>query len=451
MPATRSATSPWRVRDFRTLFTASALSQLATNVGYVAVPLVAVSSLDASAGQVGLLATLSTLAFLVIGLPAGAWVDRMRHRRVLIAADAARAALFASVPVAWALDALTLGQLYAVVLLNGCATVFFDVGSQSFLPTLAGREGLVRANAAVVSLQAAGNVAGRGAGGGFVQLLTAPVAVIGVGVLYLASAMRLLGIRARGRTAESDSDSASASNAEKGTGGADGRAEPGLWARIGEGLRHVLGDAELRALAFTASLTNFGSQIVNTLLPVLFTRELGLSAGVLGLYWAVGGAGIFLGARTAQPLAGRLGFGRTLGLAGLCVAPAALLVPLIGRGGWLWLAGAGWLLVAAKMGIDNVLGVTLRQRLTPGPLLGRMNATFRFMLTGAVALGSAAAGVLGEFAGLRPALWVGGCCMALAFLPVFLSPVRRRRSLPTRETPARGILLSHEERGCSRR
>ncbi|MBT2507437.1 MFS transporter, partial [Streptomyces sp. ISL-98] len=116
--------TPWRIPDFRTLFTATALSQLGTNVGYVAVPLIAVSALDASPGQVGLLATLSTIAFLLIGLPAGAWVDRMRLRRVLIAADLARAALFASVPVAWALDALTLGQLYAVVLLNGCATVF---------------------------------------------------------------------------------------------------------------------------------------------------------------------------------------------------------------------------------------------------------------------------------------------------------------------------------------
>ncbi|MFG3256629.1 MFS transporter [Streptomyces sp. NPDC048172] len=427
-------TSPWGIPDFRTLFTASALSQLGTNVGYVAVPLVAVSALGAGAGQAGLLATLSTVAFLLIGLPAGAWVDRMRHRRVLIAADLTRTLLFASVPVAWALDVLTLEQLYVVVLLNGCATVFFDVASQSFLPMLTGREGLVRANAAIVSLQAAGNVAGRGAGGGFVQLLTAPVAVVGVGVLYLASALRLVGIRTRnGAEAE------------------PGRPRTGLRTQIAEGLRHVLGNAELRALALTASVANLGGQIVNTLLPVLFTRELGLSAGVLGLYWAAGGVGIFLGARLARPLAARLGHGRALGVLGACAAPAALVVPLIGRGGWLWLAGAGWLVTAAKMGVDNVLGVSLRQRLTPEPLLGRMNATFRFMLTGAVAVGSAVAGVLGEFTGLRVALWVGGCCMALAFLPVFLSPVRKRRSLPPQAVAARGVLLSHGERGHSAR
>ncbi|ADI06690.1 major facilitator superfamily MFS_1 [Streptomyces bingchenggensis BCW-1] len=405
--------SPWRLRDFRTLFTATALSQLGTSIGYLAIPLVAVSALDASPGQVGLLATLSTAAFLVIGLPAGAWVDRLRHRRVLIAADLTRAALFASVPVAWALDALTLHQLYAVVLLNGGATVFFDVASQSFLPQLVGPDGLVRANAAVVGLQAAGNVAGRGAGGVLVQLLTAPLAVVGVGACYLASALRLTGIR---RTPTPPAD--------------PGRRPARLGAQIAEGLRHVLRDRELRALALTASLTNLGSQLINTLLPVLFTRELGLSAGVLGAYGAVGGVGIFLGARCAHPAARRLGYGRALSLAGACLAPAALLIPLIGRGPWLWAAGAGWLLATFKIGLDNVLGVSLRQRLTPDPLLGRMNATFRFMLTGAIAIGSAAAGLIGQFAGVRPALWVGGCLLALAFLPVFLSPVRTRRELP---------------------
>jgi predicted MFS family arabinose efflux permease len=383
----------------------------------VAVPLIAVSALDASAGEVGLLATLSTVAFLLIGLPAGAWVDRLRHRPVLIAADLARAVLFASVPVAWALDVLTLGQLYAVVLLNGCATVFFDVGSQSFLPRLVDREALVPANAAVVSLQAASNVAGRGAGGGIVQLFTAPVAVVGVGLLYLASALGLAVAPRRAPAAE-------AAHAVP-------RMPAGrLGAQIAEGVRHVLRHPELRALAFTASLVNFGSQLVNTLLPVLFVRELGLSAGVLGLYWAAGGLGVLLGARSARSIGRILGHGRTLGLAGLWVAPAALALPLVDRGGWLWVAGAGWLIVMFKVGVDNVLGVSLRQRLTPDPLLGRMNATFRFMLTGAIAVGSATAGLIGGFAGLDVALWTGASCLALAFLPVFLSPVRRRRDLP---------------------
>ncbi|MFJ1938710.1 MFS transporter [Kitasatospora sp. NPDC088160] len=434
--------SLWRTADFRTLFTATALAQLGTNVGYVAVPLIAVEALDAGPGQVGVLATLSTLAFLLIGLPAGAWVDRMRHRRVLIVADLVKAALYASIPLAWWLGGLTLWQLYTVALLTGCATVFFDVGSQSVLPRLVGRGHLVQANAAVVGLMAVGNVAGRGAGGLLVQLLTAPFAIVATALSHLGSALRLIGLRrtpasepiadrGRGRGEGGDGD------ADRGKGKGKGRGEGGgLGAQIAEGLRHVLGNRELRALALTAALTNLGFQLVNTLLPVLFVRELGLSAGALGLFWAVGGVGILLGSRCARPIAARLGYGRTLGLAGVCVAPAGLLVPLIGHGPWLFAAGAGWLLVSLKTGMDNVLGVSLRQRMTPDALLGRMNATFRFLLTGALAIGSALSGLLGELVGLRATLWCGGAVLAVAFLPVFLSPIRTRRRLPEAEAEA---------------
>ncbi|MFF1904969.1 MFS transporter [Kitasatospora sp. NPDC058218] len=412
-----SSESPWRIRDFRTLFTATALTQLGTNIGYVALPLIAVAALDASAGQVGALATLGTLAFLVIGLPAGAWVDRMRHRRVLVVADLVKAALYASVPLAWWLGGLTLWQLYAVALLSGCATVFYDVASQSVLPQLVGRDHLVQANAAVVGLMAVGNIAGRGAGGALVQLLTAPAAVAATAVSHLGSALRLIALR--------DTPAPSPAAPRVGAPGA-----PGLGAQIGEGLRHVLGNAELRALALTAALTNLGFQIVNTLLPVLFVRELHLPAGALGLFWAVGGLGVLCGSRCARPFAARVGYGRTLGLVGLCMAPAGLLVPLIGEGARLYVAGFGWLLLLFKTGMDNVLGVTLRQRMTPDALLGRMNATFRFLLTGAMAVGAALAGLLGELAGLHPTLWLGGALLATAFLPVYLSPIRTRRRLP---------------------
>ncbi|WP_419993526.1 MFS transporter [Streptomyces boninensis] len=409
--------SPWRLRPFRTLFAATALSHAGSNIGYVAVPLLAVLALDAGPGQVGALAALSTAAFLLIGLPAGAWVDRLPGRRVLVAADAARALLLASIPVAWWLDVLSLPQLYAVVLLNGCATVFFDVGSQTVLPELVGRERLVPANAAVVGLMAGANIAGRGAGGLLVQALSAPLALAGAALAYLASALGLTGLGPLRR-------SAPAAGTRR------------LRTEIAEGLRHVFAARELRALAITAALSNLGAQMINAMLPVLFTRELGLPAGALGAYWAAGGAGILLGATCARRLAQHLGHGRTLGLAGLCLAPAGLAVGLVGDGPWVWVAGAGWLLATTKMGIDNVLGVTLRQHLTPDALLGRMNATFRFVLTGALAVGSALAGLVGELAGVRVAVWAGALCLSLAFLPVFLSPLRKLCELP--RTPVAG-------------
>lgn len=417
---TQAPRSPWSLRDFRTLFAASALSHLGSNVGYVALPLLAVTALDASPGQVGVLTALSTAAFLVIGLPAGAWVDRLPVRRVLVIADAARAALLASLPLAWWLGVLSLPQLFAVALLTGTATVFFDVGSQSALPQLVGRDRLVPANAALVSLMAGAQITGRGAGGALVQLLTAPLAVLGGAAAYLVSAVGLTRIPR--------------SPAPPARPAAAGRR---LRAEMAEGLRHVLGRRELRALALTATFTNLGAQMINAMLPVLFVRELGLPAGALGLYWAVGGVGILLGARLARPLAARFGHGRTLGLAGACLAPAALAVALIGSGPWLWVASAGWLGATAKTGIDNVLGVTVRQHLTPDALLGRMNATFRFVLTGALAVGSALAGLIAEVAGVRTAIWIGAGCLAAAFLPVLWSPLRTMRELPAAPAPTR--------------
>ncbi|MFE5210979.1 MFS transporter [Streptomyces sp. NPDC056600] len=428
-----SASSPWRLRDFRVLFAAASLSHLGVNVGYVALPLLAVTVLDAGPGQVGALGALSTVAFLVLGLPAGAWVDRLPARRVLVAADALRAALFASVPVAWWLGVLSLPQLYAVAVLNGCATVFFDVGSQSVLPQLVGRERLVRANSAMVGLMAGAQIAGRGAGGLLVQLLAAPLAILAAAVAYLAAAFGLTGI-GRGQRG----DGRPTAQAGRHPGAPTRNRSPRLRTEIGVGLRHVLGDRVLRALVLTAALANVGSQTVNVMLPVLFSRELGLPAGALGTYWAAGGVGLLLGAVLARPLAARLGHGRALAWCGCCVAPVALVIGLVGEGPRLWAAGAAWTVVMAKIGVDNVLGVSLRQQVTPDALLGRMNATFRFALTGSMAVAAVLAGLLGQLAGVRAAVWAGAVCMAGAFLPVFLSPLRTLRKLPAAPTSGCG-------------
>ncbi|MFF8377893.1 MFS transporter [Streptomyces sp. NPDC015661] len=415
------ARSPWRTGDFRVLFSASVLCALGTNVSDVALPLIAVLALDSGPGQVGLLGFLSTAAFLLIGLPAGAWVDRMRHRTVLIAADLVRAALLAWIPLAWWGDLLTFGGLCAVVFLSGVATVLFDVAGQSALPRLVEPAALIPANSALVTLAAAGNVAGRGAGGALVQLLGAPLAVVCAAVGHLGSGIQLMWM-----AREAAPVTPVARVAGPG---------PNLRAQIAEGLRHVLRHAELRALALTGAVGNLGSVMVNTMLPLVFARELGLSAGALGLFWAVGGAGMFFGARCARPVADRFGHGRGLVLTHLCLAPAGLLVPLLDRGGWLWVAGAGWFACSVRTGTANVLGVSLRQRLTPAGLLGRMNATFRFLLTGAMALAAALAGAIGAHASPRAALWVGGAFLCLSFLPTLLSPLRGRRALPVDEKP----------------
>lgn len=392
--------------EFRLVFAAAVVSLLGTQISYVAIPLVAVSALHASPGQVGVLAMLSTVAFLLVGLPAGAWVDRLRRRPVMITADLARAALLGSVPLAWWIGELSLIQLYVVVFLTGVCTVFFDVASQSYLPHVVGRDRLTAANSALVSADAAGDVVGRGLGGLLVQALAAPVAV-GVDALsYLWSAACLWRIRRR----ESP----------------PGPGEPThLWREMNQGLRFVAGRPVLRAIALSGALVNLSLQLILTLLPVLFVRDLHLSAQTLGAYLGAGGIGLFLGARLAAPLGRRLGQGRTPWIVGALLGPAALAIPFVDHGPWLWIAATAWLLTMAQIGVNNVILVGFRQRITPDRLLGRVNATMRVLLFGALALGSGLAGLLGQFTGTRTALWAGAAILSLAWVPLFCSPLRR--------------------------
>jgi MFS family permease len=417
---TLTAAPPAR-RDLHLLFAAAAASKLGLQVGSLALPLVAVLALSASPGEVGLLATLTTAAFLLIGLPAGVWVDRMRRRGVMIAADLARAVLYASVPVAWWLGALTIEQLYAVALLTGVATVFFDVSAQSYLPHVAGRDRLIEANSVLGSIDSVVHIGGRSAAGFLVQLASAPAAVVVTAAGYLVSGGFLLGIRRREAPVEVE--------------GAAARAP--MLRSIGDGVRFVAGHPVLRAVAVAGAMTNLGMQLVLVMLPVLLVDRLGLSAGVLGLFFAVGGVSGLIGAATATRVVRRLGAGRALWLLGVVIAPAGLLVPLIDSGPWLWLAGLGWVIVVYKIAVDNVVLVSFRQKVTPDHLLGRQTATMRFLLTGAVAIGAGLSGLIGGAFGPRTALWAGAIVLALVWVPLYRSPLRHLRSL-TDEPAERG-------------
>ncbi|MGS2618873.1 MFS transporter [Micromonospora sp. LZ34] len=398
-------------RSFRLLYTATVVHDVGFHVGQLAVPALAVSLLSASPGQVGLLGALSTAAFLMIGLPAGVWVDRWPRRTVLVTADLLRAVLIASVPVAWWAGWLTMHQLYLVVLLTGVGTVFADVSAQSVLPELVGRHRLVAANSLLMSTSGTLQIAGRGLGGLVVQALTAPVAVVAEAVGFAVAAAVLGRIRvAPPRPAP---------------------ARQGGFARqLRAGVRHVLGNPLLRPLAVSTASINLTMQLTTTMLPVVFLRELGLGAAHLGLFLALGGVGALLGAVTARPIADRIGHGRALWLPGLLVAPLGLLVALINTGPMLWLAGLGWLALAWRTGVGNVIGVSLRQGSTPDALLGRMNATFRFLLTGALTVGAVVAGLLGQYADVRTALVVGAIANGLTWLPVCCSPLRTLRRPP---------------------
>lgn len=404
--------SIFRDAGYRWLFSAALVSKVGAQVSYIAIPLIAVIKLDASAGQVGLLGTLSFAAFLLVGLPAGVWVDRMRRRPVMVAAQLSRAALMASIPLAWAADQLTIYQLYAVVLLAGVGTVFDDIAAQSYLPHVVGRDRLVAANTGMSGLNAGSEVAGRSVGGYLVALVSAPGAVIVDIAGFVCSALMLTRIR----------------RPEPAPKRAAGR---NLVREMWDGLRFVLGHPILRPIACAGALTNFSFQVNLVMMPIIFVRRLDLSEAALGAYLSVGGVGVLLGAIVARKFAHRVGHGRMLWIAGAAVAPISLFVPLIDRGPWLFVAGTAWLLVTMKAGIDNVIQVSFRQGVTPDAMLGRMNATMRFLMTGALAVGAGVGGLVGQLAGARAALWVSAAGLASIWIIIYFSPLRRMRDLPT--------------------
>jgi len=388
-------------RDFRLLLLGQTTSQLGTQVSGVAVPLLAVLTLGASPLQLGFVNAASTLAFALIGLPAGAWVDRWRRRPILVASDLSRTALLLSIPAAAVLGVLTLAQLIVVSLLAGAARVFFDVGYQSYLPAVTGKDRLLNANSAMETVRAGGQVVGPGAGGWLVAVIGAANVLLVQAVTFAVSAVSLLAIRAT----------------EPEVPAAAGR--PRLRAQIAEGLRLVAGTPVLRATAITSATGNLAFAIASAVSIVFMVRTLHLSPTAVGLVMALGSLTVMAGAALTPWLARTVGSARIVWVALAVSGPIGLLTPL---------AQPGWLVAllvfgtaAGELGqiVYAITNVTLRQRLCPAHLLGRVNATMRFLIMGMFPLGALLGGLLGQVIGVRATLWVSGVLIALSSVPVY--------------------------------
>jgi MFS family permease len=417
-----SARSLWRHRDFRQLWAAETVSEVGTQVTQLALPVIAVSVLAASPLQMGVLTALETLAFLVVGLPAGAWVDRWRRKRVLVTNDLVRVVVLGSVPLAWALHGLTLAQLFAVAAISGTATVFFDVAYQSYLPALVDRDAIVDGNGKLETSRAAAQVAGPGVTGVLLRVVSAPLLVLVDAASFLVSAAFI----GRIRTPDVVPDRA---------------ARRPLRTEIAEGLGFVVRHPLLRRIVACTGISNLFSAITTALLVLFALRTLGLPQSTLGLVLSAGAVGGLVGAVTGAPFARWVGEGRAIPLSVLIIVPFGALTPLavLGAPGVLLAVstfGFGWGSVAY-----NITQVSFRQRLCPPALLGRMNASVRFLVFGTMPLGGLLGGVLGSWLGVLPALWIAVAGQLLAALPVTLSPLIRMRTLPdeldeTTPTPA---------------
>jgi len=392
-------------QDRRRYLTASGVALWGAQIGAVGLPLTAVTTLDAGAGGTALLNTVLTLPMVLLGLPVGAWLDRVRRRPVMVAADLGRAVALITVPVAAWLEALTMEHLLAVVLVQGIGTVFFDLGTQSYVKDIAPGGSLARTNARLATLMQSALIAGPPLAGWAAGLFTAPTVLLVMAAGYLWSGLWLLRITAR----EHD----------------DRHPRRHVAREMLDGLGFVARQPVLRTVLLAGSMVNIGTFAVVTLLPVLTLTHLGWTEAQLGLFLGAGGAGGLVGALAALWLSERLGAGRASMIVGIAVGPLALTLPLLGRPVPAWLAALGWALVILKVGFDSVLMMTFRQQVTPSPMLARVNATMRVVFTGASALGASGAGVLGTVAGLRPALGAAAVVLALVWVPIAFSPVRR--------------------------
>jgi len=416
-PATAGARpSLWRHRDFLKLWTAETVSQFGSQITAIALPLVAILVLEADAFEVGLLNAADTLPFLIVGLPAGVWIDRLRRRPILIVGDLGRAVLLTSIPVAHLMGVLSLAQLYVVGFLVGVLTVFFDVAYQSYLPALVDRDRLVEGNAKLEISRSAAAVAGPPVGGALVGVLSAPIAIVFDAISFLASALFLLAIRKPEPTPEPHLD-------EIGQ-------RVGMLRSIRDGLAYVATHRYLRNIAATTGVGNLFGAMGYAVLMLYLIRDLGLSPGTIGLVLGIVSLGFLVGALLPDRIQRRIGLGPTIVASAAVDGLALFLVPLAPPASPIPFLVASVVLLGIGQVVYNVSQVSLRQAITPDNMLGRMNATMRFIVFGTMPLGAVIGGALGATIGLRETLFVSAAGARLACLFVLFSPVRSLRAIP---------------------
>ncbi|WP_427895384.1 MFS transporter [Kribbella sp. GL6] len=389
-------------RDFRLFWIGETVNRFGSATSSVALPLIAISMLDATTFEVGLLTAAAWAPWLLIGLPTGAWIDRVRRRPAMLASSAVSAVLFAIIPLAAGTRVLSVQLLLAVALVAGASTVVFQTAYTAYLPTLLDPADHAEGNAKLHGSAAAAQIAGLGCGGLLVQFVGAANTLLIDAASFLVALACLTAIRFRERRTTNPS-------------------RPGA---IREGVRLVAHDVWLRTLTIFGAVSNLALMGYQAIVVVFLVRAAGLSAGTVGVLVAAASSGGVLGAIVGRRLM-RFGTARALLLCELGLPTLALLIPL---GPWCYLIGA----FGVSLGVvgGNVVKATFLQSYCPQELFGRVTATTAFVNYGTVPLGALLGGTLGQVLGLTPALWITTAGVPLAGLVLLASPIRRSRDLP---------------------
>ncbi len=406
-----------------TFWAGESVSAFGSQITWFALPVVAVLTLHASGGQVGLLKTLFTLPYFVFPLAVGVWLDRRRRRPAMLFANMGRALLVLSIPVAFWFSALSLWQLYVVAVAGGALSVVFDVAIASFLPGMVGRNRLASANSRLQTTGSVAGLTGPGLAGGLASLVGVAFTMIADAVSYLVSFGTILSVRGR----EKAPDPTVGKN--------------GFLADLKGGLIALFGNPPVRQIALHATIYNGSVQCVEVAFLVYAVTDRGLSAGLYGVVLTVGGLGALLGSVVSAPLARRIGFGPALLTALIFSTDMFFLIPAAPSGvvALTVFASAAFMLVGFGNGIANIVTGTIRQAVTPDALLARVAAGYRTMNFGVIPLGSALAGLLVATLGARTTLIIAPFGLMASALPVLARSVRGIRELPSEppELPVR--------------
>lgn len=405
----------WRQRSFQIFWTGETVSRLGSSITVVLLPLTAVRVLDASAFVVSLITAAAWLPWLLIGLPAGAFVDRLPARRIMLVCDLVSMAAMASVPIAAWVGRLSIGQVLFVAFTGGACSVLFRTAYKVYLPTFVGPDDRAEANAKLSGASSATQIGGPGIGGAIAQLAGPATGLLADAVSFAVSLACLTRMPAdRRHTGEVT------------------KRRSGLRAEIAEGVHFLFRDPLLRPLAIFSAAGNFGFTGFEAILVFFLVRTLHLSSADVGLTLALLGIGGVLGAVIARPLANRFGSGRVM-VRGLVIGlPFALLIPLTHNGAALTYLFVGDLVAATSVGAANVMITTFLQSYVPSQMRGRVFSATSTFANCAIPLGAASAGVLASILGIRPALLVLTGCIAASALILVASPARRLRDLPAR-------------------
>jgi len=409
-----TASSLWRHADFLKLWTGQTISELGSVVTRTAIPLAALLVLGAGPMEMALLVVAGSLAILLVGFFAGAWVDRLRRRPLLIGTDAIRSLLLLSIPIAYAAGVLRMEQLYLVTFLEGCLGTLFQAAYPAYVPSLIGLDRVVDGNSKLATSSSLAEIGGPGLAGALVQLVSAPFAILIDAVSFAVSAVSLLLIRT------------------------PGPARPARTTRTAirqdlvEGLRLVRHHRVLFPIAMRSVVAHVAGSFYGVLYTIYLIDDLHLTPFLLGVVISAGGVGSLVGSLFASRVIRALGLGPALIWTAVGASALGILTPL----------AQGPLLLATLMvfipqlfgdGLQTIEGVaelSLIQGLSPDRVLGRVNATLEVLSHGiAYPIGALAAAAVADVIGVRGGIALGWAGMAASILFLVFSPLPRIRTL----------------------